>query len=86
VVSFLTILILWVNHHALFHAVDRVDRAMLFLNGLLLLGISFVSYPTAILGRALQGAEDARPAAVIYALTFSLTLRHLRRPVREATA
>src|SRR5690348_9185280 len=36
-VSFLTILILWVNHYALFHAVARVDRTLLFLNGLLLL-------------------------------------------------
>ena len=34
VVSFLTILIFWVNHHALYHAVYRVNRAMLFVNGL----------------------------------------------------
>ena len=73
VVSFLTILILWVNHHALFHAVERVDRVVLFLNGLLLLGISFLSYPTATLGRALESGEFERSAAVLYALTFALT-------------
>jgi uncharacterized membrane protein len=73
VVSFLTILILWVNHHALFHAVERVDRVVLFLNGLLLLGISFVSYPTATLGRALESGEFERSAAVLYALTFVVT-------------
>lgn len=73
VVSFLTILILWVNHHALFHAVARVDRAVLFLNGLLLLGISFVSYPTATLGRALESGDFERSAAVLYALSFALT-------------
>lgn len=72
-VSFLTILILWVNHHALFHAVTRVDRTLLFLNGLLLLGISFVSFPMAVLGRALQEGGDARPAAVLYGVTFGLT-------------
>lgn len=73
VVSFLTILILWVNHHALFHAVARVDRAVLFLNGLLLLGISFLSYPTATLGRALESGEFERSAAVLYAVSFALT-------------
>jgi uncharacterized membrane protein len=73
VVSFLTILVLWVNHHALFQAVDRVDRPLLFLNGLLLLGISFVSFPTAVLGRALEGGGDARTAAVLYGLTLALT-------------
>jgi uncharacterized membrane protein len=62
VVSFLTILVLWVNHHALFHVVAHVDRPLLFLNGLLLLGISFVSYPTATLGRALEsGITNAPP-------------------------
>jgi uncharacterized membrane protein len=72
-VSFLTILIFWVNHHALFHAVARVDRTLLFLNGLLLLGISFVSFPTAALGRALEGGVHDRPAAVLYALTLAVT-------------
>ena len=72
-VSFLTILILWVNHHALFHAVARVDRAVLFLNGLLLLAISFISVPTAILGRALEAGSYARSAAALYAATFAVT-------------
>src|SRR3954471_16019392 len=72
-VSFLTILILWVNHHALFHVVARVDRPVLFLNGLLLLGMSFVSFPTAVLGRALEGGGQARAAAVLYAATFAVT-------------
>jgi uncharacterized membrane protein len=73
VVSFSTIVILWVNHHALFHAVERVDRVVLFLNGLLLLGISFLSFPTATLGRALESGEFERSGAVLYALTFALT-------------
>jgi len=72
-VSFLTILIFWVNHHALFHVVARVDRTLLFLNGLLLLGISFVSFPTAALGRALEGGMHDAQAAVLYALTLAAT-------------
>jgi uncharacterized membrane protein len=70
VVSFLTILIFWVNHHALYHEVARVNRAMLFVNGLLLLAISFISYATAVLGRALQSGHDDRSAAVLYAVTL----------------
>jgi uncharacterized membrane protein len=72
-VSFLTILIMWVNHHALFDRVARVDRPLLFLNGLLLFGISFISYPTAVLGRALEGGAYDRPAAVLYGTTFAVT-------------
>jgi TMEM175 potassium channel family protein len=72
-VSFLTILIMWVNHHALFDRVARVDRPVLFLNGLLLFGISFTSYPTAVLGRALEGGAYDRSAAVLYGMTFAAT-------------
>jgi uncharacterized membrane protein len=72
-VSFLTILIFWVNHHALFAAVSQVDRGLLFLNGLLLLGISFISFPTAVLGRAIQGGAYAGSAAVFYVLTLAVT-------------
>jgi TMEM175 potassium channel family protein len=78
-VSFLTILIFWVNHHALFHAVARVDRTLLFLNGLLLLGISFVSFPTAALGRV--SAPVSLVVAAVVAGYFTVTPRHLRRPV-----
>src|SRR5207245_801262 len=60
-------------HHALFDRVARVDRPVLFLNGLLLFGISFTSYPTAVLGRALQGGAYDRSAAVLYGTTFALT-------------
>ncbi len=73
VVSFLTILIFWVNHHALFHLVRAVDRPLLFLNGLLLLAISSISFPTAVLGRALQGGVDDAAAAMFYAAVLAVT-------------
>jgi uncharacterized membrane protein len=66
VVSFGTILIFWVNHHALFGSVARVDRTLLFLNGVLLLAVSFVSFPAAVLGGALEHGAYARSAAVFY--------------------
>jgi uncharacterized membrane protein len=55
-VSFATIGIIWVNHHALFVHVRQVDRTLLFLNLLLLMVVSLIPFPTAILGRFV-GAE-----------------------------
>src|ERR671937_1127352 len=46
-VSFLTIGIIWVNHHALFDLLRKVDRPLLFLNLLLLLCVAAVPFPTA---------------------------------------
>ncbi len=64
-VSFLTIGIIWVNHHAILHLVDRVDRTFLFVNVFFLLTIAFLPFPTRVLADHLRGA-DARAAAVLY--------------------
>jgi uncharacterized membrane protein len=48
--SFVFALIYWVNHHQFLAVVARVDRVLLFLNGLVLLAISFLPFPTALLG------------------------------------
>ena len=65
-VSFVTIGIMWINHHALFQGVARVDRALLFLNLLLLLSISFVPFPTAVLGDYLRDGDSGHAAAALY--------------------
>jgi uncharacterized membrane protein len=72
ITSFLTILIFWVNHHGLFHGARQVDRITLFVNGLLLLVVSFISYVTSVLGHALQTGDHDREAAVLYALTLAV--------------
>lgn len=69
VVSFLTIGIVWVNHHALFATLRSVDHAVQALAVLLLLVVSFVPFPTEALGTALSHGH-ARPAAVLYGLTI----------------
>ena len=48
VISFLTILAMWLNHHYLFQFVARIDRFFVTANGLLLMLIVFVNYPTAL--------------------------------------
>ena len=51
ITSFATIGIIWLNHHSMFHFVQRVDHATLTLNLLLLLVVAFIPYPTAVRSR-----------------------------------
>jgi uncharacterized membrane protein len=67
--SFITILVMWVNHHILFTYIKRVDKRFLFLNGLLLLFVTFVPFPTALLAEYIQHPE-AKVAAVVYSGTY----------------
>ena len=71
VVSFLTIGIIWVNHHALFRNVADVDRPLLFLNLLLLFFVVSIPFVTTMIADYLHhGGSDARVAAAIYAGVF----------------
>lgn len=65
-VSFLTILIMWMNHHAIFKYVRRSDNLFLLLNGLLLLCVTLIPFPTALLSAYIERPGDARVAAVVY--------------------
>lgn len=68
-VSFLAILAMWVNHHYLFQFVARVDRAFVILNGLLLMLVVFVNYPTALVANFI-GSSGGEFAAVAYNVTL----------------
>jgi TMEM175 potassium channel family protein len=70
-VSFTTILIVWVNHHRLFNIIQRSDSRFLFLNGLLLLVVTTIPFPTALLAEFLQ-KPSASVACAIYSGTFVL--------------
>src|SRR5215468_10382952 len=60
VVSFLTIGIIWVNHHALFRNFAKVDRPVLFLNLLLLFFIVSIPFAAATIADYLtRGGPDA---------------------------
>ncbi len=69
-VAFLTILIMWVNHHALFKHIHRINRAFLVLNGLLLMLVTFVNYPTALLARYFRDEQGLTTATVLLSGTF----------------
>ena len=70
--SFLTIGVMWINHHYVFELIDKVDGTMLLLNTVLLLLIAFVPFPTAVLAQFIE-TDGARPAAVLYGATLTLT-------------
>jgi TMEM175 potassium channel family protein len=72
VVSFAVIGIMWLNHHSLFTHFERIDRGVFYLNMLLLLTITFLPYPTGVLGQALAKGENARTAAVVYAVVMAV--------------
>jgi uncharacterized membrane protein len=50
VVSFAFILTFWVNHHYFFSSLEKVDRGLLWLNGLFLLCVALIPFPTALVG------------------------------------
>lgn len=51
VMSFIIIGLYWVSHHNSMHAMKKTDRGFLWLNILLLLCVSFIPFPTSLLGR-----------------------------------
>jgi uncharacterized membrane protein len=71
VVSFLVIGQFWIAHHAMFGHVTRFDHGLIWLNLIGLLTISFMPFPTAVLGARVEG-EDHFPV-VFYALSMTVS-------------
>jgi uncharacterized membrane protein len=69
VTSFVTVLIMWINHHNLFKMIHRTDHNFLLLNGFLLFVVTFIPFPTNVLAEYIQ-EPGARTASVFYASTF----------------
>jgi uncharacterized membrane protein len=73
VVSFLSIGIMWMNHHTILAHVTRVDRPLLVLNLLLLMGIVAVPFPTALVADHLRGSGNTTAAATA-TVTYGLVM------------
>ena len=69
VTSFITIFAKWVNHHRIFSFIQRTDHPFLYWNGLLLLFITFMPFPTALLAEYLLHPE-AKAAGAVFAGTY----------------
>jgi len=67
-ISFLTVGIIWVNHHVLVMSITRVDRILLFANLMFLLFVVLIPFGTATATDYLPGnSGSARLAMVLYA-------------------
>ena len=69
VISFLTIGIMWMNHHTILGHVVRVDRPLLVLNLFLLLGVVAIPFPTELVANHLLHS-GGKVAAVSYGLVM----------------
>src|SRR5579862_483289 len=49
-ISFITILITWVNHHNTLKLVNKSSSLFIYFNGFLLLTVVFLPFPTGLLG------------------------------------
>ena len=69
ITSFVTIGIIWMNHHHTVSLIARTDRTMLFINNLLLLTIAFLPFPTKLVADYLRDPGE-QAAALAYAGTL----------------
>jgi len=67
--SFITIAVMWLNHHAIFSRVAHVDRPLVVFNLFMLGLIAFLPFPTQVLGTHIGTPQDATAAALLYAVT-----------------
>lgn len=79
IISFVNVLLAWIGHHSLFKMFHKSDNAIMITNGLLLMLVALVPFPTKTLGKFLN--TDAFETAVIfytgYFVLISLAFRLL---------
>ena len=71
-VSFLTIGIMWVNHHTVLDQIGRADRTFLFLNVVFLMLVAFVPFPTRLVAEHFRDG-GAQAADLAYGITLTST-------------
>ena len=69
--SFIIIYVTWVNHHNALKLVRTSTPSFIYANGLLLLTVVFIPFPTSLLGGHLF-TDHAAPAVVLYNAVLSL--------------
>lgn len=77
VMSFFFVAVFWVSHHQFFHTLNFSKRGLLWLNNLFLLFVTFVGFPTGVLGQY----PTNKTAVIFFGATFmaaSLTFAVLR--------
>jgi uncharacterized membrane protein len=84
VTSFVTIGIIWINHHTAISRLRRADHMVLVINLLLLMSIAVLPFCTSLMAAYLKASSGQHLAAAIYSgallvmsLLFSLLNRHI---------
>lgn len=67
--SFFVILVTWITHHDLMRLIRGTSHAVLLTNGLALIYVTFIPFPTAVLAANL-GGPDINTAVAFYCGTF----------------
>ena len=83
-VSFMTIGIIWINHHAMISRLTRADHPIMILNLLLLMSIAVLPFATELMATYLRQPDGQKLAAAIYSAAFlvmSLAFSALNRHV-----
>ena len=82
--SFITIGIIWINHHAMISRLREVDHSILVLNIFLLLSVGVLPFATSLLATYLKATQGHHLAAAVYSgaylirsIVFSLMNRHI---------
>lgn len=87
-VSFVMVGVLWINHHHLFHLVEKVDTRLLWLNLFLLFWMSLIPFVTGFIGSnpQLWVASTCYGAVFLMnALAFSLIRKYILKTEGTAT-
>jgi uncharacterized membrane protein len=84
VTSFLTIGIIWINHHAMISRLREADHVILILNLFLLMSIAVLPFATDLMAKYLKASSGEHLAAAVYSgafllmsLCFSALNRHI---------
>jgi uncharacterized membrane protein len=84
IISFMTIGIIWINHHVAFSRLREVDHSILIWNLLLLMTVSVLPFTTSLMAAYLKESGGESVAAAVYGASFVLmgivfgaTNRHL---------
>ncbi len=70
-VSFLTIGIMWINHHTVFSQINTVNRTFLMINVVFLMVVAFIPFPTQLVAAHLRDV-GLKASAVTYGATLTV--------------
>ncbi len=71
-IAFVSIGVVWVNHHTVLEQCIKVNRLFLMLNVIFLMVVAFFPFPTRLLAENIT-SSGARPAAIAYGVTAGMT-------------